>query len=211
MPRTVLRRLTLTDFRSYARVELALDGRPVFLFGPNGAGKTNLLEAISLLIPGRGVARCGPGRDRAARAERGAGPGLGGRGRGRGRRTGSSASAPALETADAARRSVRLDGESVAGRPARRRGAPRLADAARGSALPGGRRPSGAASSTGWSSPASPATPPRSAAYERALRERMRLLAEPPADPRLALRARGQAGQGRARPSPSPARRPCAR
>ena len=55
MPRTALRRLTLTDFRSYDRAALALDGRPVFLFGPNGAGKTNLLEAISFLIPGRGL------------------------------------------------------------------------------------------------------------------------------------------------------------
>src|SRR5271170_3033496 len=55
MPRTTLRRLTLTDFRSYERATLPLDGRPVFLFGPNGAGKTNLLEAISLLAPGRGL------------------------------------------------------------------------------------------------------------------------------------------------------------
>jgi len=50
-----LTRLTLTDFRSYARAELPLDGRPVFLVGPNGAGKTNLLEAVSLLTPGRGL------------------------------------------------------------------------------------------------------------------------------------------------------------
>ncbi|MGE0408276.1 MAG: DNA replication/repair protein RecF [Amphiplicatus sp.] len=49
------RRLTLTDFRSYARAEIALDGRPVVLSGPNGAGKTNILEAVSLLGPGRGV------------------------------------------------------------------------------------------------------------------------------------------------------------
>ena len=53
--RTALTRLTLTDFRSYARAELPLDGRPVFLVGPNGAGKTNLLEAISLFTPGRGL------------------------------------------------------------------------------------------------------------------------------------------------------------
>jgi len=53
--RAVIRHLTLTDFRSYERAELALDGRSVFLFGPNGAGKTNLLEAISLLSPGRGL------------------------------------------------------------------------------------------------------------------------------------------------------------
>ena len=50
-----LTRLTLTDFRSYARGELAMTGGPVFLFGPNGAGKTNLLEAVSFLAPGRGL------------------------------------------------------------------------------------------------------------------------------------------------------------
>lgn len=55
MPRSVLRRLALTDFRGYARADLALDGRPAFLWGPNGAGKTNLLEAVSLLAPGRGL------------------------------------------------------------------------------------------------------------------------------------------------------------
>ena len=53
--RQTLARLTLTDFRSYARADLVLDGRPVFLVGPNGAGKTNLLEAVSLLTPGRGL------------------------------------------------------------------------------------------------------------------------------------------------------------
>ena len=47
--------LLLTDFRSYARAELAAGNQSVFLFGPNGAGKTNLLEAISLLSPGRGL------------------------------------------------------------------------------------------------------------------------------------------------------------
>lgn len=52
---TAFTRLTLTDFRSYERAELALDGRPVFLVGPNGAGKTNLLEAVSLFTPGRGL------------------------------------------------------------------------------------------------------------------------------------------------------------
>ena len=49
--------LTLAQFRSHARTELALDGRPVAIFGPNGAGKTNILEAISLLSPGRGLRR----------------------------------------------------------------------------------------------------------------------------------------------------------
>lgn len=50
-----LSRLVVTDFRSYARSEIALDGRPVVLTGENGAGKTNLLEAVSLLSPGRGL------------------------------------------------------------------------------------------------------------------------------------------------------------
>ena len=53
--RTAISSLALTDFRSYERAELATGGRSVFLFGPNGAGKTNLLEAISLLSPGRGM------------------------------------------------------------------------------------------------------------------------------------------------------------
>jgi DNA replication and repair protein RecF len=47
--------LTLTDFRSYAAASLDLSGGSVFLFGPNGAGKTNVLEAVSWLAPGRGL------------------------------------------------------------------------------------------------------------------------------------------------------------
>jgi len=52
---TAFSHLTLTDFRSYARADLRLDGRSVWLVGPNGAGKTNLLEAISFFAPGRGL------------------------------------------------------------------------------------------------------------------------------------------------------------
>jgi len=55
-----LRTLRLTRFRSYAEASLALDGRPVVLFGPNGAGKTNLLEAVSFLSPGRGLRNAKP-------------------------------------------------------------------------------------------------------------------------------------------------------
>ena len=55
MTSTALTRLALTDFRSYTTAELELDGRPVWLAGPNGAGKTNLIEAVSFLIPGRGL------------------------------------------------------------------------------------------------------------------------------------------------------------
>jgi DNA replication and repair protein RecF len=53
-----IRRLTLTNFRSYhaAHLELSRPG-PVVLTGLNGAGKTNLIEAISLLAPGRGLRR----------------------------------------------------------------------------------------------------------------------------------------------------------
>jgi DNA replication and repair protein RecF len=50
-----LGRLALTDFRNYGHGALAVDRRPVVLTGPNGAGKTNLLEAISFLVPGRGL------------------------------------------------------------------------------------------------------------------------------------------------------------
>jgi len=47
--------LTLTDFRSYASATLPVPAGPVVLYGPNGAGKTNLLEALSLFTPGRGL------------------------------------------------------------------------------------------------------------------------------------------------------------
>jgi DNA replication and repair protein RecF len=51
-----LTRLRLTDFRCYTSLDLRLDGAsPVVLTGHNGAGKTNLLEAASYLAPGRGL------------------------------------------------------------------------------------------------------------------------------------------------------------
>jgi DNA replication and repair protein RecF len=53
----LVRRLTLADFRSYATLDLSVDARLVVLTGENGAGKTNLLEALSLLSPGRGLRR----------------------------------------------------------------------------------------------------------------------------------------------------------
>ena len=49
--------LRLIDFRSYAVLDAEFSAGPVALYGPNGAGKTNLLEAISLLSPGRGLRR----------------------------------------------------------------------------------------------------------------------------------------------------------
>jgi DNA replication and repair protein RecF len=50
-------RLTLTSFRNYRAASLDVDQSLVALTGENGAGKTNLIEAISLLIPGRGLRR----------------------------------------------------------------------------------------------------------------------------------------------------------
>jgi DNA replication and repair protein RecF len=52
-----IRRLSLTNFRSYRAAQIELGIGPVVLTGPNGAGKTNLIEAISFLTPGRGLRR----------------------------------------------------------------------------------------------------------------------------------------------------------
>ncbi|HYV72043.1 MAG TPA: DNA replication/repair protein RecF [Pseudolabrys sp.] len=58
MTAAFIRRLRLTNFRSYHAAQVALDrAGPVVLTGANGAGKTNLIEAISLLAPGRGLRR----------------------------------------------------------------------------------------------------------------------------------------------------------
>ncbi len=178
MTRTAITRLTLADFRSYGRAELELDGRGVFLFGPNGAGKTNLVEAISLLSPGRGLRG-------AAMAELGRRAPGEPQGRawsvsvalGSGERLGTGVESPA-----ASRRLVRVDGETAA--PARLMDHLRLV----------------------WLTPAQdrlfmegaserrrfldrlvfavePAHAAHAAAYDKALRERSRLLSEPPADP----------------------------
>ena len=181
MPPARLRHLTLTDFRSYERAALALDGRPVYLFGANGAGKTNLLEAVSLLAPGRGLRG-------AAIAE--VGRRMPGEARGR-----AWAVAVSLETGDgivqlgtgtetatAARRAVRLEGEAVA--PGR------LADLLRLVWLtPQQDRlfVDGAADRRRFFDrlvfAALPGHAAQASAYERAMRERMRLLTEGPADP----------------------------
>lgn len=52
-----LTELTVSHFRSHKLARLSLDGRPVAIHGPNGAGKTNILEAVSLFSPGRGMRR----------------------------------------------------------------------------------------------------------------------------------------------------------
>lgn len=52
-----IERLALTDFRNHASLTLRLGAGPVILAGPNGAGKTNVLEAVSLLSAGQGLRR----------------------------------------------------------------------------------------------------------------------------------------------------------
>ncbi len=107
-------RLALTDFRGFARAVIDCDARPVVLTGPNGAGKTNIIEALSLLAPGSGLrsARLGDLRRRdapedarwavAARLDGPAGPVSVGTGEG--------------ETAAGdARRIVRIDGKPARG------------------------------------------------------------------------------------------------
>ena len=60
MPRLAVTSLTLSHFRSYKHAQIEADGGIVALYGANGAGKTNILEAISMLSPGRGLRRAGP-------------------------------------------------------------------------------------------------------------------------------------------------------
>ena len=174
-------RLTLTDFRSYARTELALTGAPVFLVGPNGAGKTNLLEAVSFFTPGRGlrnaslaeVGRRMPGetagRAWAVAAELTS--------NGEPLRLGTG-----VEQPGASRRIVRLEGETVP--PGR------LAEHVRQVWLtPAQDRLflEGASDRRRFFDRLVFAAIPRHAAhvgaYEKTLRERMRLLTEGPADP----------------------------
>ena len=52
-----LSKLIVDNFLNYQQAQLQLDAPAVVLTGPNGAGKTKLLEAISLLAPGRGMRR----------------------------------------------------------------------------------------------------------------------------------------------------------
>ena len=57
MTTLAIRELTISHFRSHKLARLEFDPGPVAIFGTNGAGKTNLLEAVSLLSPGRGLRR----------------------------------------------------------------------------------------------------------------------------------------------------------
>ena len=59
-PLLAVRHLRLSHFRSYAQCRLEFAPGPIAIFGDNGAGKTNLLEALSLLSPGRGLRKAKP-------------------------------------------------------------------------------------------------------------------------------------------------------
>jgi DNA replication and repair protein RecF len=178
--RAAFTRLTLTDFRSYARAELAMSGAPVFLVGPNGAGKTNLLEAVSFFTPGRGLRG-------ASLAE-----------------VGRRLPAEAVGRAWAVAAELSLDGEPVRlGTGVEQPGAARRVVRLEGETVPPGRLAEHVRQV--WLTPAQDrlflegagerrrffdrlvfAAEPRHAAhaqaYEKTMRERMRLLTEGPAD-----------------------------
>jgi DNA replication and repair protein RecF len=180
--RSAIAALTLTDFRSYERAALTPGGRSVYLFGQNGAGKTNLLEAISLFSPGRGLRG-------SALAE--VGRRMPGEAVGRAWAVsvlvegddGQTRLGTGVETPGAARRQVRIEGEAVP--PGR------MADHLRPIWLtPAQDRLflDGAAERRRFFDrlvfAAEPEHAAHAGAYERALRERLRLLTgDEPADP----------------------------
>lgn len=55
--KVVVQQLKLSNYRNYRTFSVNFSGKHVVFTGHNGAGKTNLLEAISLLSPGRGLRR----------------------------------------------------------------------------------------------------------------------------------------------------------
>jgi len=189
--------LTLTDFRSYEHAELTPGGRSVYLFGPNGAGKTNLLEALSLFSPGRGMRSASVGEfgRRAPGEPQGRAWAVSAVIEGD---DGAARLGTGLESASAARRQVRVEGETVPpgrlvehlrplwltpaqdrlfleGASERRRFFDRLVFAAE------------------------PIHAAHVGAYERALRERSRLLSEEGADPAWLTALEGRMAEAGAR------------
>ncbi|MEM6971673.1 MAG: DNA replication/repair protein RecF [Pseudomonadota bacterium] len=69
MSRAAVLSLRLAQYRSHRLSVVETGGAPVALIGPNGAGKTNLIEAVSMLAPGRGLRRMVP-EDAVRRPER---------------------------------------------------------------------------------------------------------------------------------------------
>ncbi len=107
-----LLRLGLQDFRNHVQTQIRTDGRHVCLYGANGAGKTNIIEAISVLAPGRGL-RSADLRDLVRKGADEASPGW--------------ALSADLADADVTRRiavALEMDGEGRSKRTARLDGAP---------------------------------------------------------------------------------------
>jgi DNA replication and repair protein RecF len=177
-------RLVLTDFRNYREARLSLGTEPVVLTGPNGAGKTNLLEALSLLAPGRGL-RGAKLSEIDRRADRGC----------EAPRSGWAVAAVVAtqhgavrigtgrDAAVGERRVVRIDGETVRGQMVlgERLGVIWLTPPMDRLFLdgPSGRRRFLDRLVLGFD----PAHASRVNAYEQALRERSRILRDGPADP----------------------------
>jgi DNA replication and repair protein RecF len=121
LPECAVTRLMLTNFRSYGMLDLKCERSHVVLVGPNGAGKTNVLEALSMFAPGRGLrgARLGE----LSRAPAHAGDGTAERPwaiSATVSTTGTSFQVgvgflPGRGEGDAAKRTVRMDGVPVAG------------------------------------------------------------------------------------------------
>ncbi|HSF96269.1 MAG TPA: DNA replication and repair protein RecF, partial [Thermohalobaculum sp.] len=108
MTRLAVLSLKLAQFRSYDHCAIATGGASVALHGPNGAGKTNILEAVSLLVPGRGLRRAGAD-DLVRRPD-----GIGWRVRAEVETpTGILEIATGVDGADATRRAVEIDGKSA--------------------------------------------------------------------------------------------------
>jgi DNA replication and repair protein RecF len=98
--------LQLAQYRSYDLCAIETGGASVALHGPNGAGKTNILEAISMLVPGRGLRRAGA--DEVIRQP----DNLGWRVRAEVMtRTGAIEIATGVEGSEATRRTVEIDGK----------------------------------------------------------------------------------------------------
>ena len=57
MPELAVTSLRLSQFRSHKLARIDAAARPIAIYGANGAGKTNILEAVSMLSPGRGLRR----------------------------------------------------------------------------------------------------------------------------------------------------------
>ncbi len=189
--------LSLTDFRSYDRAALSPGGRSVYLFGPNGAGKTNLLEALSLFSPGRGMRAASLG-EFGRRAP----------GEAQGRAWAVSATievdegqvrlGTGVETPGAARRLVRVEGEAVPpGRLAEHLRPLWLTPAQDRLFLEGAAERRRFFDRLVFA--AEPIHAAHAGAYDRALRERSRLLAEDAADPAWLTALEGRMAEAGAR------------